>query len=70
MLDDTDIAILEHIQQDGRMSNSKLAEKVNLSERRPHVSAVGNAWKRRVTSMVTPLSWIVKLGTFMLQALR
>ena len=32
VLDDTDIAILEHIQQDGRMSNSKLAEKVNLSE--------------------------------------
>ncbi|UTZ23799.1 Lrp/AsnC family transcriptional regulator [Vibrio campbellii] len=28
----TDFAILDHIQKDGRMSNSKLAETVNLSE--------------------------------------
>ncbi|WP_394250152.1 Lrp/AsnC family transcriptional regulator [Vibrio profundi] len=32
LLDDTDISILGHIQEDGRMSNSKLAEQVNLSE--------------------------------------
>ncbi len=31
-LDSTDFAILDHIQKDGRMSNSKLAETVNLSE--------------------------------------
>ncbi|MEZ8822098.1 Lrp/AsnC family transcriptional regulator [Vibrio sp. 10N.222.54.A1] len=41
VLDDTDIAILEHIQQDGRMSNSKLAEKVNLSE-----TPCWRRWKR------------------------
>ncbi|EEX93636.1 transcriptional regulator [Vibrio orientalis CIP 102891 = ATCC 33934] len=32
VLDDTDLTILRHIQNDGRISNSKLAEKVNLSE--------------------------------------
>ncbi|MFM2587749.1 Lrp/AsnC family transcriptional regulator [Vibrio sp. TBV020] len=32
VLDDTDLTILRHIQTDGRISNSKLAEKVNLSE--------------------------------------
>ena len=41
VLDDTDIAILEYIQQDGRMSNSKLAEKVNLSE-----TPCWRRWKR------------------------
>ena len=41
VLDDTDIAILGHIQQDGRMSNSKLAEKVNLSE-----TPCWRRWKR------------------------
>ncbi|WP_086050422.1 Lrp/AsnC family transcriptional regulator [Vibrio syngnathi] len=41
VLDDTDIAILGHIQKDGRMSNSKLAEKVNLSE-----TPCWRRWKR------------------------
>ena len=41
VLDNTDIAILSHIQQDGRMSNSKLAEKVNLSE-----TPCWRRWKR------------------------
>lgn len=41
VLDGTDIAILEYIQQDGRMSNSKLAEKVNLSE-----TPCWRRWKR------------------------
>ena len=41
MLDYTDIAILGHIQKDGRMSNSKLAEKVNLSE-----TPCWRRWKR------------------------
>ncbi|CAM3070608.1 Lrp/AsnC family transcriptional regulator [Vibrio neptunius] len=31
-LDSTDFSILERIQRDGRISNSKLAEEVNLSE--------------------------------------
>ncbi len=31
-LDSTDLSILQHVQKDGRMSNSKLAETVNLSE--------------------------------------
>ncbi|WP_421865946.1 Lrp/AsnC family transcriptional regulator [Motiliproteus sp.] len=30
--DNTDLSLLKHIQSDGRISNSKLAEKVNLSE--------------------------------------
>lgn len=41
VLDDTDVAILGHIQQDGRMSNSKLSEKVNLSE-----TPCWRRWKR------------------------
>lgn len=31
-IDSTDFALLKHIQRDGRISNSKLSEKVNLSE--------------------------------------
>ncbi len=31
-LDNTDFDILDHIQKDGRISNSKLAETLNLSE--------------------------------------
>ncbi len=53
VLDDTDIAILEHIQQDGRMSNSKLAEKVNPSET---LLAPLKRGEEIIISMVTPLS--------------
>lgn len=31
-IDNTDLALLKYIQRDGRISNSKLSEKVNLSE--------------------------------------
>lgn len=31
-LDSTDLTLLRHLQNDGRISNSKLAEKINLSE--------------------------------------
>ncbi|GAC99974.1 Lrp/AsnC family transcriptional regulator [Agarivorans albus] len=41
ILDDTDIAILKHIQREGRISNSKLSEKVNLSE-----TPCWRRWKR------------------------
>lgn len=40
-LDDLDISILKNIQHDGRMSNTKLAEKVNLSE-----TPCWRRWKR------------------------
>ncbi|WP_413701288.1 Lrp/AsnC family transcriptional regulator [Psychromonas sp. KJ10-10] len=32
VLDKTDLSLLKHIQNDARISNSKLAEKINLSE--------------------------------------
>ncbi|EPA0985915.1 Lrp/AsnC family transcriptional regulator [Vibrio parahaemolyticus] len=41
MLDDTDMSMLRHIQRDGRISNSKLSEKVNLSE-----TPCWRRWKR------------------------
>ncbi|WP_100751683.1 Lrp/AsnC family transcriptional regulator [Vibrio salilacus] len=41
ILDNTDLSILSHIQRDGRMSNSKLAETVNLSE-----TPCWRRWKR------------------------
>lgn len=40
-LDDTDIAMLKHIQAEGRISNSKLSERVNLSE-----TPCWRRWKR------------------------
>lgn len=40
-LDDIDLAILRHIQNDARINNSKLAEKVNLSE-----TPCWRRWKR------------------------
>ncbi|USD43711.1 Lrp/AsnC family transcriptional regulator [Vibrio sp. SCSIO 43135] len=40
-LDDTDLAILELIQKEGRMSNSKLAERLHLSE-----TPCWRRWKR------------------------
>ncbi|PSW22092.1 Lrp/AsnC family transcriptional regulator [Photobacterium sanctipauli] len=41
VLDDTDLSILRHIQNEGRISNSKLAEKVHLSE-----TPCWRRWKR------------------------
>ncbi|MCE0492948.1 Lrp/AsnC family transcriptional regulator [Vibrio salinus] len=40
-LDDTDLSMLRHIQREGRISNSKLSEKVNLSE-----TPCWRRWKR------------------------
>ncbi|WP_375750775.1 Lrp/AsnC family transcriptional regulator [Vibrio sp. HN007] len=41
LLDDTDLSMLRFIQSDGRISNSKLSEKVNLSE-----TPCWRRWKR------------------------
>lgn len=41
ILDATDLAMLKRIQQDGRISNSKLAEQINLSE-----TPCWRRWKR------------------------
>lgn len=66
-LDAIDLRILRHLQQDGRMSNQDLAEKV--SSRHPPACAGCACWKARGSSAATRWNWMPSDWAWRLEAI-